>query len=90
MLASECSTAQWPEQIPVGLPIMMISGARDPVGANGRAIISVCDKLMRAGHNPEVILYPDNRHEILNEDDRVKIFGDIYTWLTDVLGGEVL
>lgn len=90
MLASECSTAQWPEQIPVGLPIMMISGARDPVGANGRAIISVCDKLMRAGHNPEVILYPDNRHEILNEDDREKIFGDIYTWLTDVLNGEVL
>ena len=47
----------------------------------GKGVINVCDNLEDAGHTPTCYLYPGDRHEILFEDDREKIFGDILAWL---------
>lgn len=76
-----CSDS-WAGKVPMELPILMISGAKDPVGFNGKGVIDVCDKLEKVGHQPEVILYPGDRHEILNEDDSDRIFNDVLAWLT--------
>ena len=78
---SACST-EWPYLVPQDLPILLISGAKDPVGFNGRGVIAVCDNLEEAGHMPDVILYPGDRHEILNEDDREKVYQDVLNWLS--------
>lgn len=80
-LANSACTDEWASLIPPTLPILLISGAKDPVGLNGKGVINVCDNLEDVGHTPTCYLYPGDRHEILFEDDREKIFGDILTWL---------
>lgn len=71
----------WPATIPVDLPILIISGALDPVGFNGKGPIDCADSLVETGHEPTVLIYPCCRHEILNEDSKEKIYNDILGWL---------
>ena len=80
-IANTACTDEWASLIPPTLPILLVSGAKDPVGMNGKGVINVCDNLEDAGHTPTCYLYPGDRHEILFEDDREKIFGDILAWL---------
>ena len=56
---------------------MLISGADDPVGTNGRGVLTVSDNLVDAGFEPQVILYPGMRHEILNEIGREEVYEDM-------------
>lgn len=79
-----CSTV-WAKSLPEGLPIMIISGAKDPIGLNGKGIIALSDNLEDAGFKPEVIMYPGDRHEILNEENRENVFYDVLSWLDTVL-----
>jgi len=80
-LANECSGRFWAKQVPADLPILIISGANDPVGMNGKGVIAASDHLMYEGKNPTVILYPGDRHEILNEEDNTVVYKDIISWL---------
>ena len=80
-IANSACTDEWAYLVPPTLPILLVSGAKDPVGMNGKGVINVCDNLEDAGHTPTCYLYPGDRHEILFEDDREKIFGDILAWL---------
>ena len=81
----EVSRKDWAQKVPQDLPIMLISGAKDSVGFNGRGVLAVSDNLELAGNEPTVILYPNDRHEILNENDHEKIYNDIMKWLDGVL-----
>lgn len=83
-LASECSAKDWATLVPKGLPIMLISGALDPVGMSGKGVIAASDNLTNAGINPTVILYPGDRHEILNEDDKDRVYQDVLSWLNSI------
>lgn len=85
MLALKASEPDWASRLPKDLPIMMISGGKDPIGQNGRGVISVAVSLEQAGIEPTVILYPGDRHEILNELDREAVFRDVLKWLYTVL-----
>lgn len=80
-LANTACSTEWAKTLPLGLPIMLISGAKDPVGFSGKGVIACSDNLESAGHEPEVILYPGDRHEILNEDDREKVFSDVLDFI---------
>lgn len=80
-LANTCCTDEWAFLIPPTLPILLVSGAKDPIGFNGKGVINVCDNLEAAGHEPRVILYPGDRHEILNEDNRENVYRDILHWM---------
>ena len=80
-IANSACTDEWAYLVPPTLPILLVSGAKDPVGMNGKGVINVCDNLEDAGHTPTCYLYPGDRHEILNECDREKIFADILAWL---------
>jgi len=64
---------------------MIISGAKDPVGSNGKGVLAVADALELVGIEPTVILYPNDRHEILNEVDKDIVYADILKWLKSVL-----
>lgn len=83
-LAVKASAPDWASRLPVDLPVLLISGAKDPVGMNGRGVLAVSDLLVEAGIEPEVILYPADRHEILNEDDNDKVYGDILKFLKGI------
>ncbi len=79
------SDKMWPSTVPFDLPIMIISGALDPVGFNGKGPIDCAEALQEAGHDPLVIIYPCCRHEILNEDCKERIYLDILGFTNDIL-----
>ncbi|MGN0527075.1 MAG: alpha/beta fold hydrolase [Acutalibacteraceae bacterium] len=79
------SDKMWPATIPTDLPIMIISGAKDPVGGNSKGVIACSDSLTKSGHEPTVIIYPTCRHEILNEDCKDVVYNDVLGWLQNTL-----
>ena len=87
ILAVKASAPDWASKLPKDLPVLIISGAKDPVGMNGRGVLAVSDALVEAGIEPEVILYPADRHEILNEEDNEKVYGDILDFVRAVTDG---
>lgn len=80
-LMCECHDDRWAYRLPKDLPVMVISGAKDPVGMNGKGVLAVADKLVEAGFEPTVILYPGMRHEILNEAEKETVYNDVLQFL---------
>lgn len=75
------------ERIPKELPVFMIAGEEDPVGAYSKGVKSVYYTYKKAGiRDISLKLYPDDRHEILNETDKEKVYGDVYAWLDRCMG----
>lgn len=71
---------------PVDLPVHFLSGDKDPVGGNGKGVRGAADHLAAAGvRDVTVTLYPQDRHEILNELNRDEVTADIISWLDDRL-----
>jgi alpha-beta hydrolase superfamily lysophospholipase len=71
--------------IPKTLPIYIFRGSRDPVGGN-------IDQLLMAYRaaglqNLTYKLYPDDRHETLNEINRDEVTRDLIAWLDGVIAG---
>lgn len=74
------------EKIPKELPVLFMSGADDPVGDYGKGVNKACRSLVDAGmKRVQMKLYSDDRHEVLNETDRAKIYEDIYIWILSVI-----
>ena len=64
------------------IPILLLSGDKDPVGDFGKGTIKTFDVFRKAGiENVDIRLYRDLRHDILHEECRRKIYNDIYRWL---------
>ena len=68
--------------LPAGLPILFASGAEDPVGNWGEGVRKA---FMVYTDNTDcevsIRLYDDDRHEILNELDRDKVYADMLEFL---------
>ena len=58
-------------------PIILLSGSEDPVGNYGRGVQEVYRRLIKYGKNAQIKLYPDCRHEILNDVCRDEVIRDI-------------
>ena len=68
--------------VPKNLPVLLASGAEDPMGEYGASVEWVYRSYQESGiENVQLKLYPGNRHEILNEADREDVYGDIYRWI---------
>lgn len=70
------------------LPILLISGDRDPVaGPDAAGPGFVAERYRAAGvRDVTVLLYPDARHELLNETNREEVTGDILAFLERTVG----
>ena len=69
-------------RIPKNLPLLFVAGEDDPVGNYGAGVKAVCRTYKKAGISDITCrLYPKDRHEILNELDRKKVYKDIYKWV---------
>lgn len=88
-LMSEACDDRWAFRLPKDLPIMIISGAKDPVGMNGKGVLAVADHLVTAGYEPTVILYPGMRHEILNETEHEVVYNDVLSFLQTIYTKDV-
>lgn len=70
------------QRIPKNLPLFLIAGEEDPVGNYGAGVKSAYETYEKAGiEDITWKLYPSDRHEILNELDKEKIYEDIYGWI---------
>ena len=86
-LLSYVSSAEWFSGLSKELPVLIIAGAMDPVGEYGKGIEKVYKALCDAGKvNVRKILYPDARHEILNEKACFdKVCSDVISWAEEII-----
>ena len=69
-------------KMPKNIPVFFLSGADDPVGDYGRSVELVYQSYKRIGMEiVQMKLYPEDRHELLNEVDKEDAYGDIYRWI---------
>lgn len=72
------------ERMPRKVPVLFIAGKEDPVGDFGKGVIQVAEQFEKIGmENVTSILYPEDRHEILNELNRDEVYADVYGWLQE-------
>ena len=65
------------------IPVIFVSGDRDPVGAMGKGVRRAYDKFAKAKiKDLSIKLYEGDRHEILNELDRGRVYDDLYEWMS--------
>ena len=66
------------------LPILIVSGKSDPVGAMAVGVRKVADSYRRAGITDLTVnLYPEARHELFHETNRIEVYTDILTWMDE-------
>lgn len=81
-LISRASQKENLKKVPAKLPILVISGEEDPVGDYGRGVKKCYQTLKNAGvEDVELKMYPDDRHELLNELDRKQVMEEIAGWV---------
>ena len=77
---------RWPS-CPDGLPVLLLSGQRDPVGGADAAQVTALAELLRDRGLPvEQHVYPEARHEVFNETNRDEVVADLLDWLDERLG----
>ena len=85
-MLAEVTDEFWATKVPTDLPILLISGADDPVGAYGNGVMKVAGALTHAGAQKlTTVLIPDARHEVLNETDSAETYALIDKWIAEVL-----
>ena len=63
-------------------PVYFFAGDRDPVGANGAGVKKVAGWFRDAGVKDLIVrLYPEGRHEMLNEANRDEVYRDVLSGL---------
>lgn len=80
-LNSVCNEKKWYKDISKTLPILLISGECDPVGNYGKGVKQVYRDLLKVGADANLKLYPDCRHEILNDTCKDEVMADILNFL---------
>jgi alpha-beta hydrolase superfamily lysophospholipase len=82
------STAEGVAQLPDGLPVLLLSGRRDPVGGVDAEHVTALAGLLRDRGLPvEQHVYPDARHEVFNETNRDEVVADLLAWIDARLAG---
>lgn len=71
---------RWAKKVP-SIPILIFSGSRDPVGGFGKGVMQVYGWLQRTGHTVTLVLYPEGRHEMLNELNYQEVYRDVLSFL---------
>jgi alpha-beta hydrolase superfamily lysophospholipase len=78
---STLGDAQHLGRIPKALPVRLIAGDKDPVGEQGAGVRRLFDIYNDAGlTHVSVQLYPNARHELVNETNRDEVTADLVAW----------
>ena len=89
LLQSLANRRDWFAGIRKDLPILLVSGDMDPVGNYGKGVEEVYTALLSEGvTDVSRKLYPDMRHEILNEIGRETVWEDILDFLSAQISEE--
>lgn len=84
-LLKQISNKLWYKTVPSDLQIFLIAGEADPVGEYGKGVRQVYEDLKKTGHtNVSLKLYPEARHELLNELNKKDVFADVIEWIDSI------
>src|SRR6185437_812753 len=64
----------------VSSPVFVIAGDHDAAAAMGANATALAEALTTAGVSVDTKLYPDARHELLNETNRDAVTADLVDW----------
>lgn len=65
-------------------PILFLSGDKDPVSNYGTEVTKLYNVMLNLGYsNTKMKLYPDARHEILNETNKDEVYKDMLDFLEE-------
>lgn len=74
---------EWYNKVRKDLPVLLISGSEDPVGNYSKGIDEIYNKLSQSGHTAVTEkLYPQCRHEVLNELNKEEVYEYLYSFIT--------
>ena len=83
-LLKRSNSGDWFKRIDKAMPILLVSGADDPVGGFGNGVRAVYNKLKTSGATATLKLYEGCRHEILNDTCRDEVTGDILDFIANL------
>ncbi len=83
ILNRECNLRSWPGALDRHKPVLLVSGAEDPVGDYGNGVTKVYRALVSAGVPTTMKLYENCRHEILNDDSYDEVVSDILGFIAE-------
>ena len=79
------NSKNWSRSVP-DIPILITAGADDSSSGSGKEPAKYATRLATTGHNHiDIKLFPECRHEIINELNRQEIFAFLCDWFTDKL-----
>lgn len=78
----KATARNWAAPISKSFPFLFVSGQKDPIGDFGKGVMQTVNNLKIDGfQNMDVKIYPDMRHEILNESIREEVLKEIHNWI---------
>ncbi len=66
-----------PAKADKNLKMFIVSGGSDPVGGNGKLVTKLYENYKSQGFNPMIKLYPEARHELINETNKEEVYKDV-------------
>lgn len=76
------SGKDWYKKVPNHLSFLLLSGQDDPIGDFGKGVLQSVEELKEHGvKEVKYHLYPQLRHELLNEDNKKEVYVEILDWL---------
>ncbi len=73
-------------KVPKDKPLYLFAGDKDPVGDNGKGMKNLYDAYKRAAiFDVRLKLYPEARHETLNETNRQEVTDDLIAWCDEIV-----
>ena len=81
---------EWFDSVDKSLPVLVACGDADPVGSYGEGPKAVYEGLLDAELcDVRLKVYPEGRHEILNELGKEEVYNDFCTFISEVAQGVV-
>jgi len=78
----KATARNWAATISKSFPFLFVSGENDPIGDFGKGVMHTVDHLKADGfQHVDVKIYPEMRHEILNEEIREEVLNEISRWI---------
>lgn len=72
------------------LPVLFIAGEKDPVGNYGKGVEASAEAFRKAGMaRVTVKLYSEDRHDVLNELDKLTVWTDLVNWMESEANGTI-
>ena len=89
-LLARATDSDWPEKVPLSLPILIVSGERDPFAEGGESIRALQEQLTERELNDlQVKLYPGARHDLFFDVAKEEAYLDLLAFVDSVVEGVV-